>query len=141
MKMRLRNRPKATLVKRARRGFRGYPVATLAYYGPDDRTAIRISVGVATVEDGEMEMRRWYGRPGQNLHHDVAIHKEVLAHINARQVASVAILDKINGCACQDDDEMPAAVRCTTPCGFWEGVERPTDRLRRILYLTGDEEE
>ena len=29
------------LEKKARKGFRGYPVATIAYYGPDDRHATK----------------------------------------------------------------------------------------------------
>jgi hypothetical protein len=34
------------LSKRAERGFRGYPLATVALYGPDDRTATRLTVGI-----------------------------------------------------------------------------------------------
>ncbi|SEJ90916.1 hypothetical protein SAMN05192539_102313 [Paraburkholderia diazotrophica] len=31
------------LAKKARRGFCGYPVATVAFYGPDDRRATKVS--------------------------------------------------------------------------------------------------
>ncbi len=34
------------LNKKAKRGFQGYPVATITYYGPDDRRASKVSVGI-----------------------------------------------------------------------------------------------
>ncbi len=38
------------LAKKAKRGFRGYPAATLALYGPDDATATKIAVGIIPAE-------------------------------------------------------------------------------------------
>jgi hypothetical protein len=35
--MKLKSRTNNPLLKRARKGFRGYPVATIALYGPDGR--------------------------------------------------------------------------------------------------------
>jgi hypothetical protein len=42
------------LVKRARKGFRGYPVATVALYGPDDTMATKLAVGIVPTEDSEV---------------------------------------------------------------------------------------
>ena len=33
------------LKKLSNKGFRGYPIATVAYYGPDDKHATKIAVG------------------------------------------------------------------------------------------------
>jgi len=38
------------LAKKAKRGFRGYPVATVALFGPDDVTATKIAVGIVPAE-------------------------------------------------------------------------------------------
>ena len=38
--------PAQRLRKKVRRGFRGYPVATIAFYGPDDRRASKVAVGI-----------------------------------------------------------------------------------------------
>ena len=46
------------LRKKARRGFRGYPVATVAFYGPDDRHATKVAVGIVTAEGIEGPDRR-----------------------------------------------------------------------------------
>ena len=35
-----------SLKKRVRRGFRGYPLATIAYYGPDEKRASKVAVGI-----------------------------------------------------------------------------------------------
>ena len=37
---------KSALRKKANRGFRGYPVATMAFYGPDDEVASKVAVGI-----------------------------------------------------------------------------------------------
>jgi len=39
-------RARKRLSKRAKRGFRGYPIATVALYGPDDRAATKLTVGI-----------------------------------------------------------------------------------------------
>src|SRR6516162_2137440 len=39
-------RARKRLSKRARRGFRGHPIATVALYGPDDRAATKLTVGI-----------------------------------------------------------------------------------------------
>ena len=40
-------RARKRLRKRAKRGLRGYPVATAALYGPDDTRATKLPVGIA----------------------------------------------------------------------------------------------
>ncbi len=46
---------KNPLLKKAKKGFRGYPLATIAYYGPDDKIALKVVVGIILEEDGEVE--------------------------------------------------------------------------------------
>src|SRR5215475_67921 len=54
-------RSRKRLVKRARMGFRGYPVATVALYGPDDTTATKLAVGIVPAENSEVsDLRRWF---------------------------------------------------------------------------------
>jgi hypothetical protein len=47
-------RSRKRLGKRAKKGFRGYPVATVALYGPDDTTATKLTVGIVLAEDAEV---------------------------------------------------------------------------------------
>ncbi|MFC1971366.1 hypothetical protein ACFLV0_05530 [Chloroflexota bacterium] len=47
------------------------PVATVAYYGPDDKTPTKVAVGIVTEwEKGPAELKRWWG---QNVAHDAGI--------------------------------------------------------------------
>jgi len=41
------------ITKRANRGFRGYPVATVAFYGQDDRRASKVAVGIMPADGAE----------------------------------------------------------------------------------------
>jgi hypothetical protein len=39
-----------SLEKRSRRAFRGYPLATAAFYGPNDQRATKVAVGIVPAE-------------------------------------------------------------------------------------------
>ena len=54
-------RLKKRLAKIAKPGFRGYPVGTLACYGPDDRRASKLVAAIIEAEGGQAtEMQKWY---------------------------------------------------------------------------------
>src|SRR5207244_11909890 len=53
--------PGANRPSQAKRGLRGYPVATAALYGPDDPRATKLTVGIVPAEDGDAtHLRRWF---------------------------------------------------------------------------------
>jgi len=59
-------RARKRLRKRAKRGLRGYPVATVALYGPDDTRATKLAVGIVPAEDADvMDLRRWFSKGAQ----------------------------------------------------------------------------
>ena len=69
--------PKKRLSKKARKGFRGYPVASIAYYGPDDQMATKVAVGIIMKEDGKAElMERWYSTE-EDIRKQERIHQEI----------------------------------------------------------------
>jgi hypothetical protein len=47
--MRFNRRSDSPLKKRTRRGFRGYPIATIAFYGSNDKHASKVVVGIRTI--------------------------------------------------------------------------------------------
>lgn len=56
-------RARKRLSKRAKRGFRGWPLATVALYGPDDTMATKLTVGILPGEDAEAtDLRRWLSK-------------------------------------------------------------------------------
>jgi len=51
--MKIKHRKQDELAKRAKRGFRGYPVATIAFYGPSLERASKVAVGIVEREGTE----------------------------------------------------------------------------------------
>src|SRR5881296_3069253 len=95
------------LTKKARRGFRGYPVATIAYYGPDRDTATKVAVGIVQREDAEPEfMERWFNSE-RDVRRDVNINREVIAFVEGHHVKSVVMTDGIIGCPHEEGTDYP----------------------------------
>jgi hypothetical protein len=60
---RMVERARKRLRKRAKRGLSGYPVATIALYGPGDIRATKLTVGIVPAEDaGVADLRRWFSK-------------------------------------------------------------------------------
>ena len=48
------------LRKKARKGMRGWPMATIAFYGPNLSQATKVAVGIMPSENAEVkELRNW----------------------------------------------------------------------------------
>ena len=86
------------LTKKAKRGFRGYPVGTVAYYGPDDRRASKLVVAIVEHEaDEATEMRKWYCEHG-DVRDNLDIIEEAIAFLEQFGARSVVMPDSIIGC-------------------------------------------
>jgi hypothetical protein len=56
------NRFLKRLRKKAKKGLRGWPLATIAFYGPNLSQATKAAVGIIPSENAEAEeMRAWHG--------------------------------------------------------------------------------
>ena len=78
----LREHARKRLTKKAKKGFRGFPVATVAFYGPDDRRASKLTVGIVLAENQEAaELKRWFAEPG-DVREDLRVAEEVLAYMD-----------------------------------------------------------
>jgi hypothetical protein len=42
------------------RGDKGYPVATLAFYGPDDKKASKAVLGIFAAKGAEPQLHKWF---------------------------------------------------------------------------------
>ena len=91
-------RARKRLDKRAEKGFRGYPVATVALYGPDDTMATKLTVGIVPAENAEVtDLQRWFSE-GSDIRNDFDVAEEVLAFIADTGAKSVVMTDRIIGC-------------------------------------------
>ena len=86
------------LSKKAKKGMRGWPIATIADYGPDASRATKVVVSIIPNEYAEPgEMRDW-----QIVHDEVRkkpeIAAEMMLFMGGHGVKSVAISDGLMGC-------------------------------------------
>ena len=66
------------LRKKAKKGMRGWPVATIAFYGPTLSQATKVAVGIVPSETAEpSEMRDWKVENG-DVRADPTIAQEIL---------------------------------------------------------------
>ena len=118
------NRFLKRLRKKARKGLRGWPIATVAFYGPNLSQATKAAVGIVPSENAEAEeLRAWKVDHG-DIRSDPAIASEILEFLEEHQVRSVAISDGIIGCPHQEGIDYEG--EWCPICVFWHGRDRFT---------------
>lgn len=112
------------LKRKARQGFRGYPMATVAFYGPDDKRATKVAVGIITHRDNVEFLKRWLSDES-DVRSDSAITKKVVAFITEHGVKTVGYTDQIIGCPHEEGVDYPEGTTCPN-CPYWAGRDRGT---------------
>ena len=120
-------RGRNTLEKKARKGFRGYPIATIAYYGTNDKSAMKVAVGIATENDKMVSLERWYSEE-RDVRFDQAIIRRIVEFIERHNVQSVGITDRIIGCPHEEGIDYPEGKSCPQ-CPYWANRDRWTGEL------------
>ena len=111
------------LTKKATRGFRGYPVATVAFYGPDDRRASKVAVGILPAEGEQAtELERWFA-DDRDVRDDVDIARAMLYFVEQHGAKTVVIADRIIGCPHEEGADYPEGQKCPQ-CPFWASRDR-----------------
>lgn len=114
------------LEKQARRGFHGYPVATIAYYGPDDGRASKVVVGILLSEKDKeaVHLERWFSETG-DVRQDLVTNQQIVEFIEQHRPKSVTITDRIIGCPHEEGIDYPLGEKCPQ-CPFWANRDRWT---------------
>ena len=125
--MKIKPGPNA-LTKKSRRGFRGYPVATVAFYGTDAKKATKVAVGIVSREGADADpLERWHSDQ-TDLRFDEQIIKQVLDFIRRHKVLTVVTTDRIIGCPHEEVIDYPEGTSCPE-CPYWEGRNRWTGKM------------
>ena len=105
-------------------GLRGWPIATIAFYGPNLSQATKVAVGIVPSENAAVEeLRDWKVDRG-DIRADPGIAREILEFIEKHQVRSVAMSDGIIGCPHQEGIDYEG--EWCPVCEFWHGRDRFT---------------
>jgi hypothetical protein len=124
--MKFKNRSDSPLKRKASRGFRGFPVATLIYYGPDDARASKVAVGIVKSEGANPEITRLFS--DGDAREDPGITHEILRVLQAESVKSVIATNRILGCPHEEGTDYPDGEVCPQ-CPFWARRDRFTGDL------------
>jgi hypothetical protein len=138
------------LENRARKGFQGYPLGIIAFYGHNDQSATKAIIGIVNQAGGAPEhIKKWVSEKG-DLRKDVSPIKELFRYIEAHNVQSVALTPGIYYCPHEPGIVFPEGGSCPH-CLFWSNVKKPdvfktaratpaqnTDRPSRILEMLTD---
>lgn len=116
---------KKKVLKLVKKGHKGYPVASLAWYGADNKTATKLVCGVV-LNEGDKEvsaMKKWHSKT--EIRKSESILAEVLVFIKENQVKTVSMIDSIIGCPHQEGVDYPTGSHCPE-CTYWIGRDRFT---------------
>jgi hypothetical protein len=108
------------LEKRAEQGFRGYPIASIAFYGPTADFASKVAVGVFRTETQDPDVLERFFSAGTDVRFDEAVGEKVLSVIESHGVQSVVMTDNIIGCPHEEGIDYPEGTSCPQ-CPFWAG--------------------
>lgn len=109
-----------------RPGFRGYPVATLAFYGPTNELATKLVVSIILAENNQPDfLERWFSIGDLDVRFDPAIGEQVLAFLKAHAPRSTVVADRIIGCPHEEGTDYPEGTSCPQ-CPYWAGRDRFT---------------
>lgn len=119
----MKHRAFIPVTKKARRGFRGYPVATVACYGPDDRRASKVTIGIVPTEGGGATVLERWSSAEHDVRTDSQVVAEILAFISRHGARTVVVADRIIGCPHEEGIDYPEGQTCPQ-CPFWVGRDR-----------------
>jgi len=113
------------LRRKTKQGFRGYPVATIAFYGPTASVATKVVVSIVQKEGQEPEpLERWFS-DATDVRDDSAISAKIVAFIKEHGARSVIATDDLIGCPHEEGIDYPEGKSCPQ-CPYWAGRDRFT---------------
>jgi hypothetical protein len=111
--------------KKAKQGFRGYPVATVAFYGPTADLATKIVVAIVRDEGHEPDPLKCWFSEDTDVRNNPAIGEKILAFLKEHAAKSVIVTDGLIGCPHEEGIDYPEGKSCPL-CPYWAGRDRFT---------------
>ena len=120
-----RKQSSAWMRRKSKQGFRGYPVATTAFYGPTADLATKVVVSITRDEGHPVDpLERWFSEDG-DVRNDIAIGEKIIAFLKEHNARSVIATDALIGCPHEEGIDCPEGKSCPQ-CPYWAGRDRFT---------------
>jgi hypothetical protein len=94
-----------------------YPIGTVAFYGPDDKTTTKIAAGVILHDGAEAIIQRWVAT---DVTTNPKVQQELKDFFLQHGVKSVAMSEGNMGCPHEEGLDFPQGEDCPF-CPFWKG--------------------
>jgi hypothetical protein len=101
-----------------------YPIGTVAFYGPDDRTTTKIAAAVIPHEGAQPVLKRWVG---MDVTANPKVQQEIRAFFEWHGVEQVAMSQGNMGCPHEEGEDFPHGEDCPF-CPFWKGKQGSSRR-------------
>ena len=116
--------------KKRQKGYCGYPIASVAFYGPDDKRASKVSVGIIAREGADVDpLERWFSETA-DVRNDPAIIEAVVRFIEQYGAKTIASHDRVIGCPHEEGIDYPEGQECPQ-CPYWAKRDRWTGKVER----------
>ncbi|MEW6268666.1 MAG: hypothetical protein AB1689_05135 [Thermodesulfobacteriota bacterium] len=90
----------------------------MAFYGPDDRRATKVAVGIVRSETAPADpLQRWFAEEGDVRSDDVTA-QQIVEFVELHGAKSVVLGDRIIGCPHEEGIDYPRGEACPR-CPFW----------------------
>lgn len=110
------------MTKRIRKGDKGYPIATIAFYDPNNNIATKIVCVIINNEGAEPEpMKKWFS--SSDLRKSEQILSEVLGFIDKNGAKTVSMIEEIIGCPHEEGIDYLEGNNCPE-CDYWKNRDR-----------------
>ncbi len=111
-------------IKKSKKGFNGYPTASLAFYGPTNRVATKLVLGIAYNEGSDPELFKWFNET-VDIRSNAKILGEITKLLAAHKIKSVIFCEKLLGCPHEVGIDY-SEEECCPQCTYWQNRDRFT---------------
>ena len=115
-------KPITILRRRAKQGDHGYPMASIAFYGPDNTQATKAVLGIITHEGEGPQLYKWFSE-SKDVRYDVGIQRAILSRIQEHSIVSVIMSENLFGCPHEEGKDYPDGEACAL-CPYWKDRDR-----------------
>jgi hypothetical protein len=96
-----------------------YPIGSVAFYGPDDKTTTKIAAGVFTSPTAKPILRRWVAT---DVTTNPKVQRELMEFFAGYGVMRVALSQGNMGCPHEEGEDFLVGTDCPF-CPFWAGKQ------------------
>jgi len=106
---------------KVKRGFQGYPMISIAYFGPDDTLATKVTIGFVAEEGDDVQVEKFV--TNADIRKDVTVQTTILKIIERADAQTVTLAEGVVGCPHEEGVDYPVGEECPE-CPFWHGHNR-----------------